>query len=233
METSLISGEKAVQRRASKRRTRGRLQPVPHKRDSPSVTVEPEEAEEERMLPDSDPENTNNVCTLCSFLAKCPRSLKIHYTRKHGRNTVKGNNVGLDEIQPDVDMETESDVHQNQESGVLRRRSAASVKTSSLKKKQMESDKQQEAEDDVTPYSVTHQRRVSKRTPKPKMIFSCNYCGQEFRDKTPLDVHVQRCHTKDTPYTCEYLWYIIIHIRVIYKALLKHRLTKVLNISNI
>uniref|UniRef100_A0A8C5EKQ2 C2H2-type domain-containing protein n=1 Tax=Gouania willdenowi TaxID=441366 RepID=A0A8C5EKQ2_GOUWI len=50
---------------------------------------------------------------------------------------------------------------------------------------------------------LSQERRLSKRTPKPKIIYSCNYCGHEFRDKTPLDVHVQRYHSKDTPNTLE------------------------------
>ncbi|KAG7229362.1 hypothetical protein INR49_012879 [Caranx melampygus] len=169
---------------------------------SPSRTAEP----------DSLPEGGDNLCTICGFSAKCPRSLKIHYARKHGKNSkysdktakaaAKSENISdisPAENQQGEDMETESgtEIKQNQEPDLLEMKSVASdngTNTKSLTKKQIVLDKQQAEE-------PTQERRVSKRTPKPKMIHSCNYCGQEFRDKTPLDVHIQRYHTKDTPYT--------------------------------
>ncbi|XP_023266319.1 zinc finger protein 407 [Seriola lalandi dorsalis] len=186
---------------------------------SPRRTAEPDEADEElaeKLQPDSIPEDGDNLCTICGFSAKCPRSLKIHYARKHGKNSkdsdktakpaAKSENisdVSPPENQQEEDMETESgaEVKQNQESDFLELRSAASdngTNTKSLTKKQSVFDKQQADQEEGIP---TQERRVSKRTPKPKMIHSCNYCGQEFRDKAPLDVHIQRYHTKDTPYT--------------------------------
>lgn len=161
--------------------------------------------------PDSSPEDGDNLCTICGFLAKCPRSLKIHYARKHGKNSKYSDktekpaarseiisDISPAENQQGEDMETESgtEIKQNQEPDIAEVKSVASdsgINTKSLTKNQ---DKQQAEEH-------TQERRVSKRTPKPKMIHSCNYCGQEFRDRAPLDVHIQRYHTKDTP--CEYL----------------------------
>ena len=193
------------------------------KRNSPSRTTEPDEAEEElaeNPRPDSLHEDGEDLCTICGFSAKCPRSLKIHYARKHGKNSknsdktvepsAKSENICDDSIgenQQEADMETVSgsEVKQNQESDLLELRSAPNdngMNTKTLSKKQRVEDKQQSDQGDVIP---TQERRVSKRTPKPKMIYSCNYCGQEFRDKAPLEIHVQRYHTKDTPYTCEYL----------------------------
>nr|XP_019946739.1 PREDICTED: zinc finger protein 407-like [Paralichthys olivaceus] len=157
---------------------------------------------------DSVPEDGDNLCTACGFSAKCPRSLKIHFARRHGNNsknsdntakpTVKSDNisdVSQAEKQLEADMETESAV---EESDLLELRSAANDNGKSLTKKQRAVDKQQADQGEVI---LTQERRVSKRTPKPKMIYSCNYCGQEFRDKAPLDVHIQRYHTKGTPYT--------------------------------
>lgn len=183
---------------------------------SPSRTAEPDEADEElteKLQPaDSLPEDGDNLCTICGFSAKCPRSLKIHYARKHGKNSkysdktakpaAKSENISdisPAENQQEEDMETESgtEIKQNQEPDLLEMKSVASdngINAKSLTKKQILLDKQQAEE-------PTQERRVSKRTPKPKMIHSCNYCGQEFRDKAPLDVHIQRYHTKDTPYT--------------------------------
>lgn len=186
---------------------------------SPNRTAEPHEADEElteKLQPDSLPEDGDNLCTICGFSAKCPRSLKIHYARKHGKNSkysdktakpaAKSENISDNspaENQQEEDMETESgtEIKQNQEPELLEMKSVTSdsgMNTKSLTKKQIVLDKQQAEE-------PTQERRVSKRTPKPKMIHSCNYCGQEFRDKAPLDVHIQRYHTKDAPYTSEYL----------------------------
>lgn len=125
-----------------------------------------EEASESVMSQDGEA-----TCTVCGFCAKCPRSLKIHYARKHGKKNIS------DDVEADVEF-----TEKNQ--------SGSDETNPPLKKKR--------GDEEDTP---TQERRVSKRTPKPKIIHSCNYCGQEFRDKEPLDIHIQRYHTKDVPYS--------------------------------
>lgn len=219
MDKTLISGKEAVEDRVSENDTSRKVQPDDEemeetKTDSPTRTAEPDKADEElaeRPWPDTVPQDGDKLCTLCGFLAKCPRSLKIHYARKHGKNSKNTDrtakpaeedenisDVRPAEVQQEMDMETES-VKQNQESepgpdsdDLKTDATDDGINAKGSTKREMALDKQAE-------------RRVSKRTPKPKMIYSCNYCGQEFRDKSPLDVHIQRYHTKDTPYTCEYL----------------------------
>ncbi|AWO97001.1 putative zinc finger protein 407 [Scophthalmus maximus] len=186
---------------------------------SPSRTAEPDEADEElaaKSQPDSpESEDEDNLCSVCGFSAKCPRSLKIHYARKHGKKSKSRDksakpaaksedvcDVSPAENQQEAGMETESgaEVDQYQKSDPSELKSAANdsgMKSKSITKKRSVSDKQQ-ADQELSP---TRGRRVSKRTPKPKMIYSCNYCGHEFRDKPPLDVHIQRYHAKDTPFT--------------------------------
>ncbi|KAM7420303.1 hypothetical protein PAMA_014829 [Pampus argenteus] len=217
MDKTLISEKEPVENKVSENDTRGTVQPDNEEMedtltDSPSRTAElNDNANEQAERPqlDSGSQDGDTLCTLCGFLAKCPRSLKIHYARKHGKNSKNTDrtpnpaeqdenisDVSPAEVQQEMDMETESadEVKQNQESDSgpdLVVRSGATddgINTKCSSKREMELDKQAE-------------RRVSKRTPKPKMIYSCNYCGQEFRDKSPLDVHIQRYHTKDTPYT--------------------------------
>lgn len=221
MDKTLISGKEAVEEKVPDNDSSGKVQSddvemEETKGDSPSRTARPDEADEE--LADSVPEDGDNLCTICGFSAKCPRSLKIHSARKHGKNSRNTNrtakpaekienisDVNPAEIQQEVEMETDSsvEVKQNQESDPDELRSADNgTNTNSLTKKETVLDKQQADQEESIP---TQERRVSKRTPKPKMIYSCNYCGQEFRDKSPLDVHIQRYHTKDTPYTCEYM----------------------------
>ncbi|XP_026149435.1 zinc finger protein 407 isoform X1 [Mastacembelus armatus] len=196
--------------------TTGKVQPddvemEEPKRDSSSRTAEAEEADE-KLGPDSVAEDRDNVCTICGFSAKCPRSLKIHNARKHGKNSKnidktmkpaetneKDSDVSPAEIQ--VEIETESAAEVNQESDLLAVGAADADNSRNTKisiKKQSILGNLQADQDEVMP---TQERRVSKRTPKPKMIHSCNYCGQEFRDKAPLDVHIQRYHIKDIPYT--------------------------------
>uniref|UniRef100_UPI0037E8047C zinc finger protein 407 n=1 Tax=Semicossyphus pulcher TaxID=241346 RepID=UPI0037E8047C len=221
MDKTLISGKEAVEDTVSENDSSGKAQPddvemEETKRDSPSRTAKPDEADEElteRLHPDSAaPEEGESLCTVCGFSAKCPRSLKIHFARKHGKGSKNSNkaakpseksDASQPEIQQEVDMETESaaEVKQNKQSNLEEPRSAAndnSMNTNSLTEKETVLDKQQADQDEAAP---AQERRLSKRTPKPKMIYSCNYCGQEFRDKEPLDVHVKRYHTKDTPYT--------------------------------
>ncbi|XP_034729380.1 zinc finger protein 407 [Etheostoma cragini] len=219
MDKTLISEEEAVENKVPKDDTSGKVKPddlemEDTERDSSSRTAEPGEEDEElakRLQPDSVLEDGDSLCSLCGFSAKCPRSLKIHYARKHGKNSKitaakpAGNisDANPTKTQQEVDMKTESaaEVEQNQESDLDELRSSVNddtVNTNSLTKKEAVTDKQQaDPEEGIS----TQERRVSKRTPKPKMIYSCNYCGQEFRDKSPLDVHIQRYHTKDTPYT--------------------------------
>ncbi|XP_076594282.1 zinc finger protein 407 [Chaetodon auriga] len=224
MEKTLISGKEAAEDKVPENDTSRKVQPndvatEETKRNSQSRTAKPDEADEElteRLRPDCVPVDGDNLCTICGFSAKCPRSLKIHYARKHGNKSKNANRsakppekseniseVSPSEIQQDVDMETENaaEVKQNQESGLNELRTAASdnsMNTKTLTTKETVLDKQQADQEEAI---HTQERRVSKRTPKPKIIHSCNYCGQEFRDKSPLDVHIRRYHTKDTPYT--------------------------------
>lgn len=228
MDKTLITGKDAVEDKVPENDTSGKMQPddvemEETKIDSLRSTAKPDEADEElaeKLRPDSVPEDVDNLCTVCGFSAKCPRSLKIHYARKHGKNSKNTNrtakpaeksenisDVSPAEIQVELDMETESaaEVKPNQESDLDELRPASNdngTDTKSLTKTETALDKQQADQEEAIP---AQERRVSKRTPKPKMIYSCNYCGQEFRDKSPLDVHIQRYHTKDTPYTCEYM----------------------------
>ncbi|XP_034085811.1 zinc finger protein 407 [Gymnodraco acuticeps] len=190
-----------------------------NKEDPTESTAKPDEAEDELakgLLPDNVPEGRDTICTNCGFSAKCPRSLKIHYARKHGKNSKNNkrtaklaekseqiSDLSPSEIHQEVDMETESaaEVQQNNKSDSDELGSGSNeMKTKRLTKKQTELDKEQADQEEAIP---TQERRVSKRTPKPKMIYSCNYCGQEFRDKSPLDVHIQSYHTKDTQFTFE------------------------------
>ncbi|KAM9852566.1 zinc finger protein 407 [Aulostomus maculatus] len=172
---------------------------------SPGQTATPDKAAVELE------QDVGTVCTVCDFSAKCPRSLKIHHARKHGKNTESTDRTVKPaedrenmsdatpaDIEQEVDMETESSaqVHEQQESNPVPGGDVG-ISIKDLTKKDMALDKQANQEEVIS----TQERRVSKRTPKPKIIYSCNYCGQEFRDKSPLDVHVQRYHTKATPYT--------------------------------
>ncbi|KAM4735155.1 zinc finger protein 407 isoform 2-T2 [Anableps anableps] len=153
---------------------------------SPGRTGELDKTEEEhaeKPLPDSGREGEENVCKVCGFSTMYPRSLKTHYTRKHGKVIEKNpqpheentNNLNVSEVQEEATIKTEEDYgEQNQSPDV-----------------------------DQEELNTSQERRVSKRTPKPKIIYSCNYCGHEFRDKSPLDVHIQRYHAKDVPLTFE------------------------------
>lgn len=216
MDKTLISGKEAVEDKECENDTSRKVQPddvetEQTKRDSPSRIAKPDEADEkvtERLRPDSVPEDGDNLCTVCGFSAKCPRSLKIHYARRHGRNSKNANrtvkpaekcenmsDTSPTEIQQESHMETESaaEIKQNRTSDLNELRSARKSR-GDLKFGLPQEEAIQ-----------TQGRRVSKRTPKPKMIHSCNYCGQEFWGKSHLDLHIQRYHTKDTPYTCEYM----------------------------
>nr|XP_046254339.1 zinc finger protein 407 [Scatophagus argus] len=223
MDKTLIPEKTAVEDKVPDNDISGKVQPhdvdtVETKSNSSSKTARPDEGDQElteKLQPDSVPEDEDNLCTVCGFSAKYPRSLKTHYARKHRNNSKNTNRTAKPaeksenisdtspaEIQQEVNMETESaEVKQNQETELDELKSAASdndMNTKSLTKKETELGKRQAGEEEAV---QTQERRVSKRTPKPKMIHSCNYCGQEFRGKSPLDVHIQRYHTKDTPYT--------------------------------
>lgn len=224
MDETVISGEEAIEEKVAENDISGQVhtEDVEMKEtagDSPSA-AELDEADEEvteRLSPNSAPKDGDNLCTVCGFSAKCPRSLKIHFARKHGKMSDKAaqpleksaniSNVSPAGIQQEADMEAESgaEVKQEQDSDRDELRSVASDNGTNMKdvtEKQSVLDKQQVEQEGTIP---AQERRVSKRIPKPKIIHSCNYCGQEFRDKAPLDVHIQRYHTKDTPYTCEYI----------------------------
>ncbi|XP_028985209.1 zinc finger protein 407 isoform X2 [Betta splendens] len=182
MDKTTISQKKTVKRKVPESETSGKVQPDDVEmeediRDSLSRTENLEETDEKH--PEAAPEIKDTLCAVCGFSAKGSRSLKIHYAKKHGKNSKnKGKtpehiaDVSPAEIQQDVDM-GELELSASDNSGNIK----------------------------LDQEDCAQERRVSKRTPKPKMIFSCNYCGQEFRDKAPLDVHVQRHHAKDTPYS--------------------------------
>lgn len=228
MDKTLISGMEAVEDKEGENDNSSKAQPDEVEteqttRDLPSQTVKPDEADEkltERLQPASIPEDGNRLCTVCGFSAKCPRSLKIHYARRHGSNSKNGNRTtkptekcenisdkSSTEIQQHVHMETggAAEIKQNQQPDLDEPKSTSgdnSIDKKSLAKKESVSDKQQMTQEEA---SQTQERRLSKRTPKPKIIHSCNYCGQEFWGKSPLDLHIQRYHAKDTPYTCKYM----------------------------
>lgn len=229
MDKTLISGkEEAVEDEECGNDTSRKVQPqdvetVQTKRDSASCTAKLDEADEElpeRLQPDSVPEDRDDLCRVCGFSAKCPRSLKIHYARRHGSKSKNTNrtvkpaekpenvsDTSPAKIQQEADMETQNvaENKKNQETNLDELKSAPGdngMNKKILTKKETVLVKQQASQEEAM---QTQERRVSKRTPKPKMIHSCNYCGQEFWGKSPLDLHIQRYHTKDTPYTCEYM----------------------------
>lgn len=226
MDKTLISGkEEAVEDEECENDTSMKVQPHDVEmvqRDSASWTAKSDEADElpERLQPDSVPKEMDNLCTVCGFSAKCPRSLKIHSARRHGRNSKNTNrtvkpaekpenisDTSPAKIRQEADMQTQkaTENKEDQETNLDELRSAPgdndTNKKSSVKKETVQV-KQQASQEEAT---QTQERRVSKRTPKPKVIHSCNYCGQEFWGKSPLELHIQRYHTKDTPYTCEYV----------------------------
>lgn len=214
MDKTLRSGKVALDRKF-KDGTSKKQQPCDVKMeetatDSSSWNAKPDQTNAElivRREPDSVAEN---LCTVCGFSAKCPRSLKIHSAKRHGNrsknagNTAKSTENISDASSVDVNQEAgdgaENQIKKTKKSDELSVSSDDSSKTKSSSEKETEVDKQQTNQEEMT-----QKRRVSKRTPKPKIIHSCNYCGQEFWGKSPLDLHVQRSHAKDTPYTCEYV----------------------------
>nr|XP_040021565.1 zinc finger protein 407 [Gasterosteus aculeatus aculeatus] len=225
MDKALTSGKEADGDKGADDDPSGKVQPgdvemEETQSDSPGGAAKSNEAEEEVTAtiprPDSVPVEGDNLCAVCGFSAKCPRSLKIHFSRKHGKTSKNTKRTAKPaeehvsdgspaEIKPEVDMETEgaAEVQQSREPDLGESRLAADDdggNATSLTKKATALDKEQADQEGAVP---SQERRVSKRTPKPKMIYSCNFCGQEFRDKSPLDVHIQSYHTKDTPYTFE------------------------------
>lgn len=148
------------------------------KAESPSSTAKADETLEniaEKQQAKTVPVDEDSLCSVCGFAAKCPRALKIHFARRHGSSS-KSNN--------------------------------RHVKRAAKQNQQTDPDEPLEASSDSgkrssdEPFS-TPQRRVSKRTPKPKIIHSCNSCGEEFLGKSLLDLHCQKYHAKDPS---EYTW---------------------------
>ncbi|XP_034031291.1 zinc finger protein 407 isoform X2 [Thalassophryne amazonica] len=179
------------------------------KTEFPTRTGQPDNVDEEAAEVSrsvSVPLDGEHLCNICGFLAKCPRALKIHCARKHGKNVTKntymaeppedGKNIS-DMMTGEIEQKQQSEPESGGEE-VRLLESDDGINTKGTNESNQESHEQQGDEDHRI---LSQERRVSKRTPKPKMIHSCNYCGQEFRDKAPLDVHVQRYHTRDTPFT--------------------------------
>lgn len=198
MDKTSASEEKTVEGKVPENETSHKLQPEDvemeeNRSDSLSRTEDPEEAYEKLCKrPLSDPDIKDILCTVCGFSAKGPRSLKIHYAKKHGKNsknTVK--TAAAPEETENITDVSPAEIRQD-------------VNTEELEASELRSASDNSKNTKLDQGECVQERRVSKRTPKPKIIFSCNYCGQEFRDKAPLDVHVQRHHAKDTPYSCEY-----------------------------
>ncbi|KAM6910286.1 zinc finger protein 407 [Xenentodon cancila] len=215
MDKTLTSGKELVENKVPENSKSGKVKPEDVDMEetaglSGSKADEPDKADEEiaeKPLLDSAPEGGGNLCKVCSFSAKHSRSLKIHYARKHGKDHEQNQNIcdaSPDEIQQETIMETDKvddDDEQNQRPDVDALKSAENGKSRNIKnlsKKHKILDKEQTGQEEPIP---CQERRVSKRIPKPKIIYSCNYCGQEFRDKSPLDVHIERYHAKDAPYT--------------------------------
>lgn len=215
MDKTLRSGKVALEKKhkdgTSKKQQSHDVEMEQTATDSPSCTAKPHQTDAElsgRLQPDAVAEN---ICPVCGFSAKCPRSLKIHSAKRHGNRSKNAGNTSKSA----ENIADASSVHANQDAGdgtpsrtqkskksdELSVSSDDSGNTKSSSEKEAEADKQQTNQEEIT-----QKRRVSKRTPKPKIIHSCNYCGQEFWGKTPLDLHVQRSHAKDTPYTCEYVF---------------------------
>ncbi|KAF7659433.1 hypothetical protein LDENG_00297940 [Lucifuga dentata] len=224
MDKILISGKEAEDK-VPKTDTGGKVQTDEEmeetKTDSLVRTSKPDEVDEElaeKSSPHCIPQDRDALCTICGFVAKCPRYLKVHNARKHGKKP--RNNINM--IEKPVE-EGENGVTQSEnQKMVMERGSSVKAKqiqlsetrtdpdelrsaakdddmnTEGSSKKEKALEKQQADQEEQIP---TQERRISKRIPKPKMIYSCDYCGQEFRDKSYLDVHIQRYHTKDTPYT--------------------------------
>ncbi|XP_076006653.1 zinc finger protein 407 [Genypterus blacodes] len=223
MDKPLTIDKEEVQDKGSPNDTGGNVQAedeimVEMTSDSHDGTA-PDEELADKSSPRCIPQNKDAICAICGFIAKCPRYLKVHCARKHGkksRNNIratekpaeKGENVSASQFENQkMDTEGESTVEAEQiqpaatgpaldELESTAKGDAIASEGSPAKERALE--KQQADQEEQIP---TQERRISKRIPKPKMIFSCDYCGQEFRDKSPLDVHIQRHHTKDIPYT--------------------------------
>lgn len=204
MDKTLRSGKAALEDKKQEDSTIDSQQPLDVEMeqsatDSPSRTAKPDRTDVEltvSLKPDSVAET---ICTVCGFSAKCPRSLKIHFARRHGSRSKKASSNAT----PSVKMTDTGSVDVSQEAGFgTASESKQSQKSDELSLSSDESGNANRRENNQE--ETTQGRRVSKRTPKPKIIYSCNYCGQEFWGKSHLDLHVQRSHAKDTPYTCEY-----------------------------
>lgn len=150
------------------------------KADSPTTIAKADETPEkvtEKQQAKTVPVDEDSLCSVCGFVAKCPRALKIHFARRHGGNS-KSNNR---QVKPGAKQIQQTDLDE-----------PLTVSSDGGKKSLDE------------PFS-SPQRRVSKRTPKPKIIHSCNSCGEEFLGKSLLDLHIQKYHVKDpSEYTLLY-----------------------------
>ncbi|KAM9806781.1 zinc finger protein 407 [Syngnathus typhle] len=177
--------------------------------NSPKKIMKPEKENDgptQCLQASNENEDVSTRCSVCDFSAKCPRSLKIHYSRKHKKSTDKAAKPAEDkqtnsddspgDVHKETDMETESSAGSNPGPGPD---GVGSVPPQEDCNKVVIPDTQAKQDQSVS----NQERRVSKRTPKPKIIYSCNYCGLEFRDKSPLDVHVNRYHSKDSPRTLD------------------------------
>lgn len=148
------------------------------KAESPGSTGKPDETPKkatQKQQADTVPVDGDSLCSVCGFTAKCPRALKIHFARRH-RGSSENNSK---HVKPAAKQNQQADLDEPQ--------AAAS-----------DGGKRSSDESFSTP-----QRRVSKRTPKPKIIHSCNSCGEEFLGKSLLDLHFQKYHAKDPS---EYMW---------------------------
>lgn len=121
------------------------------------------------------PVDEDSLCSVCGFAAKFPRALKIHFARRHGGSSKSNNRHVKPAAKQNEETDPDEPLAASNDSGKI------------------SSDE---------PFS-TPQRRVSKRTPKPKVIHSCNSCGEEFLGKSLLDMHFQKYHVKDLG---EYTW---------------------------
>lgn len=177
--------------------------------DSSSWTAKPDQTDMELSVREEPESIAANLCAVCGFSAKGPRSLKIHSAKRHGKGSKNAGSAAklVENISHVSSVDSNQEAGDEMASEIKKKKkfdevSVLSDESGNTKSsdQETEADKQQTNQD-----KMTQKRRVSKRTPKPKIIHSCNYCGQEFWDKSPLELHVQRSHAKDTPYTCEYV----------------------------
>lgn len=142
------------------------------KAESPSSTAKVDvslEKDSEKHQAKTVPVDEDSLCSVCGFAAKCPRALKIHFARRHGGSSKSNNRHAKPAVEQNQQTDPDEPPAESSDGG-----------------------KRSSDEPLSTP-----QRRVSKRTPKPKIIHSCNSCGEEFLGKSLLDLHFQKYHVKD------------------------------------